>query len=126
MADLKDLAWEKRESCRRGTTDRRMSWIVHGKTLSVEFWIQVGHKSAFDPQTYKGEPCWPGGFEVHGRSGDGDGSPGCSVLGGQCWHDGSSLSASEFFETWDQSDEQAIHECARWVCSHEPVEVTSE
>lgn len=124
MELLKKLHWERRECSHLGRGDRRVSWIVHGEKHSVEFWIQVlepASLSGFDRGVYKGEVCWPGGFEVHSRQGDGDPShTGCQILGGACWHDGSSLSASEFFEAWGQSDEEALLECARWLRDREP------
>ena len=33
-----NYAHEKRQMQHAGRKDRRLSWISHGKTLSVEFW----------------------------------------------------------------------------------------
>ena len=112
-------AYEKRESW-RDKASRRVSWIVHGKTASVEVWIQAGTESGFDRSQFKGEPCWAGGFAGHSRQGDGKPSgENCQTLGGRCWHDGSSLAASEFFQVWDQRDDSAFAECESWLASQE-------
>ena len=110
---------------------RKISWLLHTKRGAIEFHITVySGKLAKDPlftrdgTTYEGEPCYPFGFEVHSRtppSYDDDAEPDhddCTVLGGRCWHDGSSLAASEFFTVWDQSDEDAFRECKAWADSH--------
>jgi len=112
---MSDRAYEKRESW-RDPNFRRVSWIVHGKALSVEFWVNVGMTEPLENLSLHGEPCWVGAFEVHNRAGDGEPSrSSCSVLGGNCWHDGTTLYAREFFETWDQQDNSAFAECEKFL-----------
>ena len=71
---------------------RRHSFAVVGSKGAVEFWFHVDDMEC-------------SGFEKHARSGDGHwlGTPdhpshlNCELLGGPCWHDGTSLWASEFW-----------------------------
>ena len=66
---------------------------------------------------HQGRPYKAGGFEVHSRKPvyDDDqpqSQSNCQILGGPCWHDGSSLQAVEFAESWGGSDEQVFAACA--------------
>lgn len=92
----------------------RKSWIAHGEGASIEFWLGILKYPKDHPFSsyFNEQPCYPGGFEIHSRSGRGDPDhEHCPILDGPCWHDGSSLAADKFFQTWNQSDNMAFVEC---------------
>lgn len=103
---MKIRAYHKRETWQSGRADHRLSWIAYGNKVAVEFWVFVYQERpeyGFRPfQLRDGRWATPGGVEVHHRPSEGEGgnTQGCTVLGGPCNHDGSSLAASEFCEDW--------------------------
>lgn len=122
-----DIRHEKRMIWEDGSLNR-VAWIGklwHPRGFAVEFHIRVYE----DPKlqrlaegSYRGKPCSPMGIEIHRRQPASYDDPGkdadhydCTVLGGKCWHDGTSLRASEFFYTWGGSDEEAFAEVNRWI-----------
>jgi hypothetical protein len=57
----------------------RRSWVLRHENGAIEVWV---NETEF----------MTGGIEVHHRTGDGDPDhAACAILGGACWHDGSSL-----------------------------------
>jgi hypothetical protein len=63
-----------------------------------------------------------GGIEMHSTKqlygwDEGPSHEDCTITGGKCWHDGTSLGFSKFDETWGGSDEQAFLEAERWLSS---------
>lgn len=108
-------------------------WIMHREGFSVEFHISDQPASLDWPcreMEVEGigkmriSDC-PGGIEVHRRkpatyeAADRPADHGhCSVLGAPCWHDGTSLGASEFAETWHGDDASVWGLLERW-CGYE-------
>lgn len=108
-------------------------YSVHRPTFSIEF--HVGHVPDIEGLRAWGggfvevegvgelfiSDC-PGGVEIHSRTRprwcDEDQQPdhqACRVLGGPCWHDGSSLAASEFREFWHGDDESVWTMLESWA-----------
>ena len=71
-------------------------WIVTGATMALHLWIRESPHAGKDD--YEGE-IYYGGVEEHRRTApDGMSAPDhtdCPILHGSCWHDGTSLWASE-------------------------------
>lgn len=125
------LIRQKRETYDGEGKHPRISWIVyaqgHKPSVACEFHCQEydeafaeKYGASFRVREIGGRLLAPFGFEVH------KGSPlyerfqdpsheDCTILGGKCWHDGSSLAATEFFEWWDGSDEWAFLEVEKWL-----------
>jgi len=78
---------------KKGTTDGRHWWAVVGDLGGVHFWYS---ESKHDGQKY-------GGVEWHWRERTEDyhtetpSHDDCWVIGGPCWHDGTSLYADEVY-----------------------------
>ncbi len=122
---MTDMRREKRITYEKGC--RRIRWIVYDPDsgLACEFAIHewdedvVRQAPMLRDRTINGKPCSAMGFEVHSpKPMYGDKEPDhelCGTLMGPCWHDGSSLSASEFLARWGGSDEEAFREVEHWV-----------
>lgn len=78
-------------------------YVVIGEDGAIHFHLM---ESSEDPKKAFGERYW-GGVEVHSKKqmydhGEKPASENCWILGGQCWHDGSSLMATErFIPEWE-------------------------
>ena len=121
---------EKRVIYRESGMVDRLMYLVHREEFSIELHLwevaeadPVFHsRGAIRVDGIEGARHWvAGGVEVHSRVamyGDKEADHQCcNVLGGPCWHDGSSLAASEFFEYWHGDDECAFGLCESWARS---------
>ena len=71
----------------------RYDWIRWAETGAIQAWGEFDPRNA--EYSFTGSP-WIGGIECHAATGEGEPSHDpCWVLGGRCWHDGSSLQFSE-------------------------------
>lgn len=73
----------------------RHEWVVEGARMALSLWI---HDMGEEHAKKYGDPRYSGGIEIHYRAPPDymrDQAPRheCSMLGGLCWHDGSSLQA---------------------------------
>ena len=111
-------------------------WFRHELGFSVEFHINNTPKElcedsalnlwARDVDVEGVGRIWitdcPGGVELHDRSPRsrrgaerGPDHEHCIALRGPCWHDGSSMAASEFCRAWIGTDEEVWRLLDRWV-----------
>lgn len=114
----------------------RVAWFRHEPEFSVEFHISNRPAHLRDDAMFGvcravtiggAGQVWicdcPGGVELHSRTPtyhDADAGPDfehCSALRGPCWHDGSSLAASEFAAGWSGDDESVWMLLEQWVRS---------
>ena len=130
---------EKRWSYDKEGKITEVCWIVYDLGIAVEFHCMIAPR--IDPYNAKeidGLMLQPVGFEVHRRKPFNHDMPAptwqnwlriklgmleikkpdhtdCTVIGGTCYHDGSSLAASEFMEKWQGTDWEAFEEVDQWL-----------
>ena len=132
MSDEIKIGRQKRYNWHPGRDDARVSFIVyavgHEPKLAIELWYEEYTEEivAKSPNIVKahigGKPMGLGGIEVHQgaqlyEQNEEPNHTDCTVLGGNCWHDGSSLAFSDFLEVWGGSDEEAFWKAEEWLRS---------
>ena len=79
----------------RPPVETRHAWVVRGQVMCLELWItEPGPALGIEPQAgleshYLIRPPWVQDEAPHHTS--------CSITGGDCWHDGTSLYAMEYY-----------------------------
>jgi len=115
--DLNKIRCEYKLFLRFGAWEHQ--WSVKDDEFGIHLHI-TDYRESDNATMKKLEPS--GGLEIHyrtppeGMKGQAPSQDDCWLLRTPCWHDGSSLSAAEFFDVWDQSDVAAFAEAERWLC----------
>lgn len=124
----RELSLEKRILFDAAGAWERVAWIAHGRRCSIEFHcavyseeIALRMRGILGAKNIDGRWLMPSGVEIHQRGpfeyGD-QNTPNhtdCTILGGKCWHDGSSAASTEFFQYWGGSDEEAFDLVRGWL-----------